>query len=164
MNLIFLDVDGVLNSVNHLIKIYKQTHRPHSNFSYPFDPCCLENLKTLVEKTNSKLVITSTWRIEPVGRQTLLGTLKQYNMDQQVIGWTPILNTSRGIEIQTFLDNFKICRNPNFIILDDDSDMNHLLPHLIKTNAQTGLTRKNVDEAIGKLNKCISKRHDDFER
>lgn len=47
MNIIFLDVDGVLNSVNKLIETYKRTHKPHSGYSYPFDEVCLENLQLL---------------------------------------------------------------------------------------------------------------------
>ena len=62
MNLIFLDVDGVINSIKHLIEVYNETHKPHSGYSYPFDPNCLENLKRLVSETNSSLVISSTWR------------------------------------------------------------------------------------------------------
>ena len=37
MNVIFLDVDGVLNSINKLIEIYNKTHKSHSGYIYPFD-------------------------------------------------------------------------------------------------------------------------------
>ena len=72
MNIIFLDVDGVLNSTNKLIEVYNKTLKSHSCYSYPFDENCLENLKLLVQKTNSKLVITSTWRKSKTGIETLL--------------------------------------------------------------------------------------------
>ena len=62
MNIIFLDVDGVLNSTKKLIEVYNQTKKSYSGCDYPFDEICLENLKTLVDATNSKLVICSTWR------------------------------------------------------------------------------------------------------
>ena len=62
MNIVFLDIDGVLNSKRKLIEVYNQTRKPHSGSSYPFDERCLENLKYLIEETNSKIVITSTWR------------------------------------------------------------------------------------------------------
>ena len=62
MNIIFLDIDGVLNSHRKLIEVYKKTHKPHSGYNYPFDEICLNNLKDLFEKTNSKIVITSSWR------------------------------------------------------------------------------------------------------
>lgn len=62
MNLIFLDVDGVLNSSRKLREVWELTHKPHSGVNYPFDERCMNNLKLLVEKTNSKIVVTSTWR------------------------------------------------------------------------------------------------------
>ena len=37
MNIIFLDVDGVLNSVNKLIETYNKTQRSHSVYSYSLD-------------------------------------------------------------------------------------------------------------------------------
>ena len=72
MNLIFLDIDGVLNSINKLIEVYKETGKPHSGYAYPFDERCMENLQILVQETKSKLVITSTWRKDEEGRETLL--------------------------------------------------------------------------------------------
>lgn len=149
MNIIFLDVDGVLNSHNKLISVYNKTRKPHSGYNYPFDEECLENLRILVQLTNSKLVITSTWRIDDVGITTLLNVLKIYNLDKEVIGYTPILGKKRELEIKEFLSSFN--KEINFIILDDDADFNELLPYLVKTNIQTGLSRGDVEMAIKKL-------------
>ena len=164
MNLIFLDVDGVINSVNNLIKVYNETHKSHSGYSYPFDSNCLENLKKLVIETNSSLVISSTWRLSEKGRDTLLQELKKYDLDKLVIGYTPFLGSSRKDEIKDFLSNFESSFTTNFIILDDDSDMGDLLPFLVKTNRQVGLTEENVQQAIKKLTKSIIKENDDFEK
>ena len=106
MNIIFLDVDGVLNSTNKLIEVYNKTKKQHSGYSYPFDEKCLENLKTLVNKTNSKIVISSTWRKNEKGRRILLNALKEYELDKEIIGYTPILeNEKRYIEIKKYLYN-----------------------------------------------------------
>lgn len=157
MNIIFLDVDGVLNSRNKRDEVYEKTHKPHSGHSYPFDEKCLENLKLLVQETNSKIVITSVWRKNEEKRRTLLNVLKEYNLDKEVIGYTPVLNKKRGIEIKQFLIYLK--ETPNFVIIDDDSDMEELMPYLIKTNGQVGLTYENVQDAIIKLNKPPVKRY-----
>lgn len=163
MNIIFLDVDGVLNSINKLIEVYNKTKKPHSGYSYPFDEKCLKNLQILVRETNSKLVVTSTWRRDIEGKQTLLNALKDYELDKEVIGYTPILlGEKRGVEIKKYLCTLE--DRPNFIILDDDKDMEELLPFLIKTDIQTGLTPANVQEAIIKLNKIRVRKEDDFER
>jgi len=157
MNVIFLDVDGVLNSRQKLIEVYNKTKKPHHGYSYPFDEKCLNNLKILVEQTNSKLVITSTWRKDEEGINILLNTLKNYNLDNEVIGYTPILNTKRGYEIITYLNSLEY--NPNFIILDDDSDMEDLSPYLIKTNFDVGLTYDDVKKAIDVLSKKKNKQY-----
>ncbi len=164
MNIIFLDVDGVINSVNNLIREYNETHKPHSGYSYPFDANCLANLKKLVIETNSSLVISSTWRLSQKGRNKLLQELKKYDLDKLVIGYTPFLDSSRKDEIKDFLSNFESSFTTNFIILDDDSDMGDLLPFLVKTNRQVGLTEENVEQAIKKLAKSIIKENDDLER
>ena len=84
------------------IVVYNKTRKPHSGYNYPFDEECLENLRILVQLTNSKLVITSTWRIDDVGITTLLNVLKIYNLDKEVIGYTPILGKKRELEIEDF--------------------------------------------------------------
>lgn len=151
MNIIFLDIDGVLNSHRKLEEVYNKTHKPHSGYQYPFDENSLKNLKRLVEETDSKLVITSVWRKDEEGRDTLINALKEYELDQYIIGYTPILNKRRGIEIQAYLEQLDYI--PNFIILDDNSDMEALINHLVKTNIKVGLTESNVEEAIIKLTK-----------
>ena len=151
MNIIFLDIDGVLNSHRKLKEVYEQTHTPHSGYNYPFDETCLQNLKYLVEQTNSKLVITSTWRKDKVGRQKIIEVLKAYELDKHILGYTPILNKSRGKEIKDYIS--RLSRQLNFIILDDDTDMEDLIDYLIKTNIQVGLTKDDVEKAIIKLTK-----------
>lgn len=164
MNIIFLDVDGVLNSVSNLIKVYNETHKSHSGYSYPFDPNCLENLKELVAVTKSNLVISSTWRHSQKGIEKLLETLKEYKLDKLVIGCTPVLGTSRGAEIKKYLSDSKFADTVNFVILDDDRDMEDLSQYLIHTDRQVGLTKENVQQAINILVKSHAKENDDFER
>ena len=154
MNIIFLDIDGVLNSHRKLKEVYEQTHKPHSGYNYPFDEICLENLKTLVNLTNSKIVVTSSWRKDEKGKQKIVETLKTYDLDQHIIGYTPVLNQPRGIEIQAYLSTLE--HQPNYIILDDDSDMEEIIIHLIKTNIKTGLTKENVNDGIKKLSKNLN--------
>ena len=149
MNIFFLDVDGVLNLIDYLIKLYYETQKPHSGYDYPFDERCLGNLKRLVEETNSKIVITSSWRKETIGKSVLISKLKEYNLDKSIIGYTPILNQLRETEIEYFLDSFD--RLPNYIIIDDEKNMGELNEYLIKTNPYKGLTLENVEKGIKKL-------------
>lgn len=147
-----------------MIKVYNETHKSHSGYSYPFDPNCLENLKELVAETKSSLVISSTWRHSQKGMEKLLEALSEYDLDKLVIGCTPFLGLSRGAEIKKYLSDSKFANTVNFVILDDDRDMKDLSQYLIHTDRQIGLTKENVQQAIKKLIKSHIKEDDDFER
>lgn len=164
MNIIFLDVDGVINSIDNLIKVYNETHKPHHGYSYPFDPNCLENLKELVTRTDSRLVISSTWRKSEKGMMKLLEELKKYDLDKFVIGATPFLGLDRGEEIKEYLEESNFKDDINFVILDDGIVMEELIPYLIRTNRQFGLTKEDVKKAIMQLTKYHIKEIEDFER
>lgn len=151
MNLIFLDVDGVLNSSRKLREVWELTHKPHSGVNYPFDERCMNNLKLLVEKTNSKIVVTSTWRKYEENRNRLLEELKKYELNEYVIGYTKVFKDNLGIEIGEYLKTLD--KDVNFIILDDSSKMGDLVEYLVKTDISVGLTYENVEEAIKKLTK-----------
>lgn len=83
-----------------------------------------------------------------------------------VVGTTPMLyyECNRGHEIQTWIDEYRLREEykntlgklENFIILDDDSDVEPLVPWLIKVNGAWGLSEKNVVEAIKKLNEVVT--------
>lgn len=64
---------------------------------------------------------------------------------------TPRLYGKRGEEIQNWINSFDQVIE-KFVILDDDSDMEHLLPYLIKTSYEFGLTDKETDLLIKNLN------------
>ena len=149
MNIIFLDVD--VNSLEYAKRLYEETNIPYSGYDFPFDPKCLNNLKTLVSKTNAYIVVTSTWRMHEMGKKILLSELKKYGLDTKVIGYTDILHLTRGDEIKKYLCDNNI--KASYIILDDDDDFNDLEEFLIKTKFETGLTEDNVNEGIKKLSK-----------
>ena len=58
MKVIFLDLDGVLNS--------KQTPNPR-NFPFILDNALLERLKHLLQLTGAQVVLSSNWRYDPAG-------------------------------------------------------------------------------------------------
>ncbi|MCL2586776.1 MAG: HAD domain-containing protein [Firmicutes bacterium] len=152
MNLVFLDVDGVLNSINHLVEYsHKVGKMGHSGINYPFDPNAMLSLQTFIKSTNSKIVISSVWRLFEGHRIRLLEELSKYDLDSQVIGWTPQLpGESRGREIASFLESFE-SEADSFIIIDDSSDMEELLPYLIQTEAEIGLTEAHVFDALERM-------------
>jgi len=53
MKVIFLDIDGVLNVIP----------QGHDKYGGIFHPEFVENLRTIIEATDAKIVISSTWRM-----------------------------------------------------------------------------------------------------
>jgi hypothetical protein len=114
MKIIFLDIDGVLNSIDSMIAL-------HGCNESKLDPISVGLLKRLCADTDAKIVISSTWRR---GRATkdFIDIFAKYNWpDAPVISRTPVLDTERGFEIQEWLDSHP--EVTDFVILDDDSDM-----------------------------------------
>jgi hypothetical protein len=158
MNIVFLDIDGVLNTERYIIEQYNKTGRPHSGHHSEFDPICMQNLKEFVLETNSNIVISSVWRFcdkdTDEGWKALLSRLSDYGMEGRVISWTPSLSREfgticcRGHEIQKWLDDNKDKMIENFVIIDDDSDMYHLMPFLAKCNHRVGFTKDIKEEAL----------------
>lgn len=62
MNIIFLDVDGVLNNWQDAENIYKKTKKPVIGFEWPFCKDSMIALRDLVNQTDSKIAISSSWR------------------------------------------------------------------------------------------------------
>lgn len=58
MKVIFLDIDGVLNC--------DKTRNPRK-LPYVVDKKLLARLKKLLQRTGAKVVLSSTWRVDPIG-------------------------------------------------------------------------------------------------
>lgn len=162
MKVIFLDVDGVLNSEDDLM-VYREKNNITGCILYAeVEDRPLKLLKEIVDKTSAKIVASSSWRIgcERNGNKSIFGDrlykklesrLKDYDMD--IYDITPSLGygSLRGDEIREWLH-----RNPtdSFIILDDDTDMCEFLntEHFIQTTYANGLTEELKDRAIEVLN------------
>ena len=86
-----------------------------------------------------RVVVSSTWRMSMSVEELQLLLLKSgFRPEIEVIGKTPVLNDLRGKEIQQWIDDNEF--TGKFIIIDDDSDMCHLLPLLVRTDCQLGFT------------------------
>jgi hypothetical protein len=137
MRVIFVDIDGVLNYP----KIWGKTGPA------AMDPRLVHMLAKVVEETEAKCVLSSTWRLGDGYEETLkcLEFLGWENVREVFIGKTPVSGTSvRGIEIGEWLHE-----NPeatSFVILDDDNDMGNFMNHLVRTNPKTGLTEKDIEK------------------
>ena len=155
MNYIFLDVDGVLNNINH----YKKQHKKYGGRFFcqnmPFNPRSLKNLRRIAKKTNSSIILTSSWRNSHDAMVVLEARLAEYGL--KILSKTEYLEGKRGIEIVKWIEKEKIdAIEDRFIIIDDE--MYDILDHfadsyIVKINSKYGLTYFKALEAIIKLRK-----------
>lgn len=151
---IFLDFDGVLNSREYM----KSRPAEHADFDDidDVDPDAVARVQRIVDATDARIVISSTWRLLHE-LDELRDILKARGLTTgKVVAATPALHDKdRGDEIQRWLDMASIfTRRPEgIVILDDDSDMGGLLPWLVKTTFDKGLTDYHVTKAIEMLSK-----------
>ncbi len=134
MKVIFLDVDGVLNSSQDgfNIKLGSSKH--------------LELLKQIVDSTNAKIVLSSSWRISNMTKSFIENKLNEYGMS--IMSSTPDSGSSRGEEIKRWLMETTDFIE-SFVILDDDSDMGeYTRTRLVQTNRDIGLQETDVIKAI----------------
>lgn len=154
MNIIFLDIDGVLNTERYIKEQRKNSEENDVGFRYDFnfDPICMKNLKTLIEKVKPYIVLSSSWRNNEDLIIEIRKNLKLYGIRCGIIDITPRLrNTSRGAEIKKWLDehvDFLSENNSSYIILDDEDDMGELSHSLIKCDQYYGFDDSKLKEAL----------------
>jgi Swiss Army Knife RNA repair-like protein len=135
MKIVFLDVDGVLNS--------KQTPNPRK-FPFIVDSALLGRLKRLLEITGAQVVLDSNWRYDPVG----LLAAKYFEV--------PFIDTTPDLPGQPRCNPIRewLRRHPNverFIVIDDEDDELDDLP-LFQPLRRDGLSDEIVDAAADYLN------------
>jgi hypothetical protein len=123
MKVIFLDIDGVLNC--------SKTRNPRK-LPYIIDKALLTRLKKLLKRTRAKVVLSSTWRIDPIG----VYAAKYWGIP--FIDVCPDMPKSpRCKEVQRWLrDHPNVTR---YAIIDDEDDELDELP-LFQPSSKTGLT------------------------
>lgn len=148
MKLIFLDIDGVMNHRNYMVR-----SRLHA--MQEFCPIAVRNLREIIKRTNANIVISSTWR----KFKDIDHVMSCYDLHRYVVGKTPILEDEiRGNEIKLFMEQFidrTGVKPDSFIILDDDDDMGTLTPRLIHCEGYSGLTDELREKAIEMLGEAV---------
>ncbi|MDF1661665.1 MAG: HAD domain-containing protein [Planctomycetota bacterium] len=126
---IFLDIDGVLNTFLKVVEL-----------SLPLERPCVAVLNQLIEKSGAKVVISSSWRLY-YDLEKIREILEEYGFVGEIIGKTPVLKGSeRGEEIKTWLQVHGEGA-ASFVILDDHADMCDIRDHLVRTDANEGFQK-----------------------
>ncbi|MFZ3397707.1 hypothetical protein LCS82_09690 [Vibrio harveyi] len=157
--LIFLDIDGVLNSKQHQEyrrscagkEKRRQIFATHSDTRIALGLVLLDYtkvalLRDLIEVTGSRIVISSTYRegVQPAYFETLFRLAGHPLPRGTVIGFTPILDEvqyqKRGHEIDFWLN--KTGYSGRYVIIDDDNEKLFLPEqNLYHVDNRIGLTK-----------------------
>jgi len=125
MKVLFLDIDGVLNCPS--------TRNPR-HFPYVVDRRLLARLHKLLDRTKAKVVLSSTWRLDPVG----LFAAKHW--DVPFIGVCPDKPRSpRRKEILSWLADHP--GTTRYAVIDDEDDELDELP-LFQPSGKTDKTMR----------------------
>ena len=152
MKVIFLDIDGVLNSEEFAIWCRDFPDFIKNGGSNWVDPNAVKMIEDICKDYDVKLVISSSWRtwdlestIEEFNRYKSLCKLTPY-----IVGITPrntdyYVREDRGEEIQHYLDTHPEIEN--YCIIDDDNDMlDSQRDNFVRTNSIHGLTIYDCDK------------------
>lgn len=160
MKVIFLDIDGVLNTKWWYTQMDRNT--PRDKYGYAFDPNAVANLQKIIDETGADIVISSSWK--SFGLAELEEMWQDRALPGKLIGITPnsvsdeMLLTAdldhmelfsiRGMEIKEWMTKHGK-RVSHYVIIDD---MDNMLPeqqsHFVQTNSEVGITIDDVQKVI----------------
>lgn len=126
MKVLFLDIDGVVNSKQTLITKAK-------GVPLGIDPLMAFRVGKIILDTNCKLVLSSSWRNHPDSVEAVKAAIYP-----ELYGVTPNHQSGfRGSEIRAWLQDHP--EVTEYAILDDDSDFYDYQP-LFQTTWEEGIT------------------------
>ena len=165
---LFLDFDGVLNTLRYAKMLRKDGIDPYDEFGAMFDPNTTSNLKNIIEQTNCKIVLSTSWRNEGLLRMRSLW--KDRNLPGEIFSMTPILLSTtyqdsqngemfcipelnaKALEINAWLQQ-NASKLFNYVIVDDENIFfKSQQEHLVLTDEYDGLIVDKAKRAIEILN------------
>lgn len=166
MKVIFLDIDGVLNSEKYY------TEHLEDMMENPVDRECVKRLKRIVDATGARIVLSSSWRtgwsrkkdqMDELCRK-LVEILAEYQLE--IYDKTCILNNGeRGREIKFWIKNAPE-KVESFVILDDHDfqwEKYRLWKRWVQTDySDGGLQEQDVEKAVKILNEMLTKKQRKF--
>lgn len=159
--IIFLDIDGVLNSMDWFEKIKDRNEYSEIN------PEKVKLLKEIVDRTKAEIVLSSTWRrlghtlknLETHPKYAyLINTFSDFGLE--IFSHTPFIHQNRPEEIKEWIDEHGGMQKNIFVSLDDDFQRQDYEKFgigdcLVKTSfyePDGGLRKEHVEKAVKLLN------------
>jgi hypothetical protein len=131
--IMFLDIDGVLNSRRTCIAFDGFPHSFSDSDLVKFDWVAVGLISNLCRETGCKIVLSSTWRYDYTAEQCAEA------FDLPIIDITPNLMRGRGWEIAEWLEDHP--EVTTYAIVDDIADMRpSQQQNFVQTDEMLGLT------------------------
>lgn len=176
VKVLFLDIDGVLNTDSYSDQIFaarkreallrrlplssdKLANKTRDKYGALFDPSAVMQLKRIIDTSDCKIVLSSTWRRS--GLQVMRSMWRDRSLPGELWGITSQFRfLSRGIEIKEFIEeqrnDLKIDIEP-YVIIDDQCD---ILPsqrkHFVQSRKSVGITADVADKVISLFDNFIN--------
>lgn len=141
MNCVFLDIDGVLNSMP-----FYENKSTRELLDHPFDPENVLQLKKIIDATGARIVLTSSWRggwDKDPANCTWEGKLLNELFDSigiSVYDKTVVSDKGRAWEIKEYLRTSPE-KIQKYVIIDDNDfewKKNRLARHVVLTSFNEG--------------------------
>jgi hypothetical protein len=153
VKIIFLDIDGVLNSEQH---VHEMGNEWDGN---QIDPKAVARLNKITDATDALIVVSSSWRLDH-SLQALRWVLSSNGVKAHILGVTGDNRLDRSDQIWDWIDAAQKKSNIEaYVILDDDrleSKRDNSDPvidqHFVRTSWFDGLQDRHIDRAINILN------------
>ncbi len=149
--ILFLDIDGVMNSRQSFRENNKRgVHRNHCDL--PFETH-MKELNRIVEETDCRIVISSTWRhyYSTMALRDIFYLCGMKRPEVIIDKTIDLVDKERSHEIQDYLDKHKGLVL-TYVSIDDGVDACVQSNTFVKTDFEYGMTKKHADRAIKILN------------
>lgn len=134
--ILFLDIDGVLNSRRTSVAFNGYPHSFDGTDMAKFDHVAIALIQQLCHETDCSIVLSSDWRLTNTAHEAANA------LDLPIMDITPNLNVKRGLEINAWLSDHP--EVTTYAIVDDRADMlAEQALNFVRTDDLIGLTLTN---------------------
>lgn len=145
--IIFLDIDGVLNSEAFFIEREKYKDDGITDFLiHNLDKEKINIFNEMLEKVECEIVLSSSWRV--YGLHRVNKNLREVGFKKEIKYATTREHMDRGLQIKRFVDENNI---KDYLVIDDEGfDIISHIPkeRFIKTHWKTGILKEHVDQIL----------------
>ena len=151
MKILFLDIDGVLNS--HASMLALGLSWPQDNpKAVNLNPVAVGLLKEICKECDLHIYVHSTWSTQ--SKEWFTEMFKHYGFDAKVLEreHASILDVDRNERIDVAIEHY---RPEQFIVLDDDDVCSKFGERFILTDSRNGLGWEHYEKALALFGKQV---------